>query len=255
MTDWQPLRTCIDDIPPPSWGERIGVFVPLFGWIYASAAHSCRVQPFVESVRDELLQRDATTRECWRGGPHSEGFSLYLCKLVGDAYDWPNDFFVPDDPCNLLFFNDDMEISEVMMAVEDELGLPAGTIDESFLPRAWDMTLGELSDTLLAFADDDSQHEAGMEEHPTDPRADWTPPQWRIIDLLAFTALIAISVGALAGSLSPVVILMLDLIALLYFVAWLVAPQFGKRYRIGCEGYLMWALWLFVLNSAFMTGR
>ena len=72
----------------------------------------------------------------------------YLCLLIKEKYDWPNDHFIPNDPFDIVFQIpwDDLDIIEVIMRCEEDLEIEIK--DEE--AQEWGGALGDIVDFLVA---------------------------------------------------------------------------------------------------------
>ncbi|RYG75021.1 hypothetical protein EON80_02020 [bacterium] len=125
---------------PRSFWERL----PLIGeWFEASD-----YPEVVPTLMGQLAARPKPDPTIWGDDPVRVEMALYLCNVVQQAYGWPNDHFLPEDPFEIVFLEpwDDLEIIECAMQVEEDLGLdlPDETVKE------WGGTLGNVVDSLVA---------------------------------------------------------------------------------------------------------
>lgn len=103
------------------------------------------ISPAFTGIRDQLLQRDAACLQMWEAVPRID------MKLVRDVSGiireymfWPNDLFIPDDPCEILFHDPTVDLRnvEAMGVIEDRAGV---VVDwERLLPRRFGGLIEEL---------------------------------------------------------------------------------------------------------------
>ena len=131
--------------------ERIGLWIPIVGWVVAAAVHGARVRPFVRHIKTQLRSRPAFPADAWGDDENRGNLALWLCKAVKENMDWPNHHFHPDDPVALAFWSyaDALDIRNLLMTIEDEISAKLTDADCESLET---MTLGEAVDFFLAKA-------------------------------------------------------------------------------------------------------
>jgi len=74
---------------------------------------------------------------------------IVVCKKIQETYEWPNDHFLPEDPFDILMLMpwDDLEIVELVMALEEdlEIDIPNPEVEAWF-----GATLSTVVDRLMA---------------------------------------------------------------------------------------------------------
>jgi hypothetical protein len=119
------------DWKQPSQFQRLFYEFPGFGLAHRIERHIAR----------ELKRRSKS--ECisaWEGDPQVLAIRDRLSAIIRDYLGWPNDNFIPADPCRLLLWTTvGLEDVEVALLLEDDFGLPKTVAD-----RIWELTFGEL---------------------------------------------------------------------------------------------------------------
>ena len=76
-------------------------------------------------LSSQLGARDETVLDLWKEYPENIGtLARQISKILMDNLSWPNPYFIPSDPVDLLFRSPlgDLEIEESAMAVEAIVG-------------------------------------------------------------------------------------------------------------------------------------
>jgi acyl carrier protein len=118
--------------------------LPLIGWLFASSDY----EAVAKSIKEQLLARPKPDPHLWGDDPQHVQMAQYLCRVIQEEYEWPNDHFVPDDPCEIVFLLpwDDLEIVELVMRIEEELGFEVPD-DEA---EKWSGVLDDVVSFLVA---------------------------------------------------------------------------------------------------------
>jgi hypothetical protein len=94
----------------------------------------------------QLRARTIRALDAWGTDPERYRVLCFVSSVVMEYGGWPNVFYLPDDPCELLFCDTSIElrISEATLLIQDGLAL-----QEPIAPE-WlsDTTYGELIDNL-----------------------------------------------------------------------------------------------------------
>jgi len=112
----------------------------------------------LREFRLQLKQRDESVLRIWGAGPSVESTRCRLAALLQEYLRWPNTFFVPKDPCDILFWNpsslciDGLEVTELLCVICEEFGIQEGQEEEDFLTRLSEMSFGELVSRLAGKA-------------------------------------------------------------------------------------------------------
>ena len=113
-----------------------------------------------EPVYRELCEQlSSRTAECWRRWGKSQPrieLAQFLAKQLGEAADWPNAIFLPEDPFILVAWDhdscaiDDLAVLSALETVSEHAGLPRKSINWS---RFESNSVGEVVDHLLRASD------------------------------------------------------------------------------------------------------
>ena len=97
-------------------------------------------------LRRQLGRRGPESRKCWGRDSLRIRTVADVSTIVADSLEWPNTYFVPNDPCQLIFFDPtpDLLCEEALMRISLEYGVP----DEVW-EKLWSMMYGELIDAIL----------------------------------------------------------------------------------------------------------
>lgn len=101
-----------------------------------------------QDIGEVLSARPRPDPGVWGTDPARIRTGLTLCRKIQEEYEWPNDHFIPEDPFDIAMLIpwDDLEIVELMLALEESLQFPI-TNEEANL---WvGSTLGSVTDHLL----------------------------------------------------------------------------------------------------------
>jgi hypothetical protein len=88
----------------------------------------------------------------WGRDERVQRFARVLCDSIGRRFGWPNDYFIPADPCKLLFYGDEGESAEILLDIEEWFGISEGTIGVRSLNEIYEiyeMNLGQAVSYLL----------------------------------------------------------------------------------------------------------
>lgn len=118
---------------------------------YTPVQEFLRGIPFVGAsphvdIAKQLSLRDESYLSAWDRAPLDVDLyvALRVARVIAREVDWPNDYFVPDDPVALLIVDrgDALDSTFVVMEIERELSLPE--LPEAFWVPAFEGTFGEL---------------------------------------------------------------------------------------------------------------
>lgn len=85
------------------------------------------IGPQAGAYRDICAQLALRTPECWSLWGTDEArvkAAQFVAKTLGEAVEWPNPVFIPDDPCELLFWDhkscaiDDLSLVGALVEIE-----------------------------------------------------------------------------------------------------------------------------------------
>jgi hypothetical protein len=95
---------------------------------------------------NQMRVRDPIPHEVWGGDPVRVAFGQEIAAIIGERIGWPNCHFIPEDPFEWVVYvigGEDLEHTELAMALEATLGLPIDDVEwEMFMQ--W--TVGEVVD-------------------------------------------------------------------------------------------------------------
>ncbi len=131
----------------PSKTERCLMWLPLVGWEFAATLERARFRPMVRSIEQQLRERPDTS-ELW--GSDRQQVSAAIRKIAMEELGWPNDHFIPADPCSIVFWghNDGLDDVSAVMRIERHFGCDLSDSESERLMTHG--TLGELVDRLIA---------------------------------------------------------------------------------------------------------
>ena len=100
------------------------------------------------NVCGQLKSRSIGCLRLWGGEVDRFHILCFLLPIVKEYGRWPNCYFMPDDPCEILFFDPTSELlaAEAVCKIHEELSLPADMLDDLDA-----LTYGELVDRLNQF--------------------------------------------------------------------------------------------------------
>ena len=134
--------------PPLSWPS---------GWDAARIArHPLSWVPFVgprvraaRDIRAQLRARDRRCADLWGPDPERRRVSDVVCHIIAYCMGWPNDCFIPEDPVEILLWEDSivglMRPEQALLMVEEQLGITFEEGEEV----TWSGTLGEMVDSIV----------------------------------------------------------------------------------------------------------
>ncbi len=98
---------------------------------------------------NQLRVREPIPSEVWGDDPNRAEFGREMAALIAARIDWPNDHFIPEDPFEWVTYvigGEDLEHTEIIMALEENLGI---TIDDEYEWGSFlQWTFGEVVDYL-----------------------------------------------------------------------------------------------------------
>lgn len=102
-------------------------------------------------VRREIANRSYRTMELWGTDIRRNRCVCIVSSIVMECLNWPNSFFVPDDLCELLFWDRSPELLsvEALCRIEKMLELPA-----NIATPAAKLTYGDFIDRIVAHLGD-----------------------------------------------------------------------------------------------------
>ncbi|UCH36447.1 MAG: hypothetical protein JSV65_08865 [Armatimonadota bacterium] len=107
----------------------------------------CRAVDYIEK---QLLARERPDPSRWGDGLLRVDIGQRVCELIKEAYNWPNDHFLPDDRLSVVFLRPwdyDMLTVETALALEEDFNIS----EDDAMTMIWTVkTLGEMVDRLIA---------------------------------------------------------------------------------------------------------
>ena len=87
-----------------------------------------------KDIKRQLALRDNSVLSAW--APESALLDCHhrVAELIRGYFGWPNTHFLPDDPCELLFYcqESDMIVVEFLCVVDDEFGSDTDAVDDVY---------------------------------------------------------------------------------------------------------------------------
>jgi acyl carrier protein len=132
------------DFYTPTERKSVWQRLPLIGWMFSAGLPG--YTEVVEDLRQQIRERPEVDSARWGDDPLYQRVGQAVCKITREQYEWPNERFLPDDPVEIVFLMpwDDLEIVEVVMQLEEELGISIED-DEA---ETWGGTLGDFVERL-----------------------------------------------------------------------------------------------------------
>jgi hypothetical protein len=133
----------------PSKTEKLLMWVPVLGWELAATLERARFAPMTRSIERQLRERPNTS-DLWGADTRRQQVSSTVRTIAKEELGWPNDHFIPGDPCAIVFWGhkDGLDAVSAVMRLEKELDVDLSDAESECLMRQG--TLGELVDRLLA---------------------------------------------------------------------------------------------------------
>lgn len=105
--------------------------VPIIGLDARAHAFICR----------QLIGRSPDCSRVWDSDARSAKCLKELLRIISDVYCWPNDLFLPEDPCEIVFWcpRNDLKTAEAMMRISEKFEL-----HDQFLDDFQRLSFGEL---------------------------------------------------------------------------------------------------------------
>jgi len=151
-TQPEPLHLPPEYNPRPGPVEYLGRWIPFLGWWWSSRLEVDRMMPAEKSIRDQLEARQPVPLEVWGDDPKVQAFAQWYTRKLQEQFSRRADRFIPDDPMEIVFFDDDLDYVEIIRAAGEELGFSKAWEDsvlDSIEPY-FSKTLGEFIDYLVS---------------------------------------------------------------------------------------------------------
>jgi hypothetical protein len=141
------LPPLCDLVVPPTGIELFCLRIRVVGWAIAHLMKQSRTRPAMERVRGQLLDRSAPT-DLWGEDLGRREFAYFVSRTIAREAEWPNDYFIPDDPLDTLCFASLVHRADaaVALSIGDRLNRRVTSVEWA---RLLQLTLGELVDLLL----------------------------------------------------------------------------------------------------------
>jgi hypothetical protein len=99
------------------------------------------------AISAQLEARAQPDSSVWGDDPTKRMIAARLCQLTQEEYEWPNDYFLPADPCGLVFFHpwDYLIAIEVILRLREDFAVKFDCDEDAFSAIS---TLGEVVDWL-----------------------------------------------------------------------------------------------------------
>lgn len=95
-------------------------------------------------LKNQMEQRDSSTKVEWDSFSENDKNNVFIiADILKDHLGWPNTFFIPADPAELVFWDQygDLDLVEAIMAIEDEFDIKA---NDSYWQAINTKTFGEV---------------------------------------------------------------------------------------------------------------
>jgi hypothetical protein len=146
--DFPPLRYPEGWPQCPSLLERIGLWIPVVGWIVSNQLEKRRLIPGESAILDQLAARPDIPGNVWRDNDQAD-IANRIIECVTSECEWPHPRFAPNDPFEILIQWRTGDLCEVaaLMNIEREFGM---SLDDKTIDRVVRMTFGEVVDFIAA---------------------------------------------------------------------------------------------------------
>ena len=124
----------------PSGFQRFLLWTPVIGLQFSEA----------QRLRRQLRRRDPSCLALWGKDLVRTQLARTISDIARRGLGWPNDYFIPQDAFEVVIwdnFGDAFAFAELLMELEDALGIDLGEDDEEF-GRLLTMSFGEVVDLL-----------------------------------------------------------------------------------------------------------
>lgn len=137
MTDISPLywpRVCKE----PTWIQRFLRGIPILGIDSVARRHICA----------QLALRDRSCLQLWPDNSELITTISFVFSKIQEWFRWPNDFYMPEDPCEILFWDSSLElrVEGALLELASRLHIPIDLLAE------WmNGSLGDFVNRILDF--------------------------------------------------------------------------------------------------------
>ena len=142
---------------PPAWAnpgmvDRLFIDLPVIGL-------KRRVH---RAISSQLLARSDSCFALWPSYLRTAHVLFTVAKSIQRWFRWPNSFYIPRDPCEILFFSYDRSLDRArcILEIAESLGVPIDAFE-----RLPEMCFGDLIESVAA--DLETTHEEGEARNVT----------------------------------------------------------------------------------------
>jgi hypothetical protein len=145
---YKPLEFPNEWLKQSQWG-KISIGLPIIGldrivW---------------KKLQKELLKRDVSALRVWPRNDRMLKIRDIVCGLVEEYFCWQNSYFLPDDPCEIVFFrpysvSDNLYEEEFISVLEEKFGIQWDTVFPLKFPPQ--MSFGEFVEKIELNSKDSS---------------------------------------------------------------------------------------------------
>jgi hypothetical protein len=133
--------------------EKFWKYIPVIGWLIASAECNHRALPIVANVNAQLKEREPLPLSAWGQDEERQKFVAWLLPTIAHEMTWESDCFVLEDPIGVVLWAhaDGLDLGSFLLDVDEHLSLAKSLLDEKV--NDWfeqKLTLGEWIDILLS---------------------------------------------------------------------------------------------------------
>lgn len=143
-----PLSYPIGWPKPPSKLERVGLWIPIFGWLLSSMLERNRLRPGILAILEQLDQRPEIPDGVWPDSLRADVAKriIYCCQ---EACDWPHPRFAPHDPFEILIELQIGDLCELdaLMRIQKEFSLK---LDDDTIQALLTMKLREVVEYVIS---------------------------------------------------------------------------------------------------------
>lgn len=98
---------------------RICLWIPILGWILVSVFEKLRTRPIRNYIEGQLVARSLIPIEVWGNNYETQRFAEWVIDWIKQELRYPNKYFIPNDPMQVIFFDDDLDSIELIQAIEE----------------------------------------------------------------------------------------------------------------------------------------
>ncbi|UCG31805.1 MAG: hypothetical protein JSU68_09060 [Phycisphaerales bacterium] len=100
----------------------------------------------LRNIRRQMTRRSEADLGAWKCEERVAAVRDVVSRLIQECMEWPTCYFIPDDPCDILFFEPfgDLRDVDAVVAIDEQFNLPTETLD-----GYWHLSFGELVDRIV----------------------------------------------------------------------------------------------------------